>query len=273
MSERRRPPAPWLAQWVLGLVIVFLYGPLAILFKGAFRDNGVWTLRWFAEVFSDETLWEALLNSLFVAVSSSFLATVLGTGAAIALHRGGFRGKWALEGLSFVSLLLPEIVFALALLSWFFLLRWPLGLTTVIFAHVTFSLSFVILTVRGRLATLDPALEDAARDLGAGEWRLLWTVVLPMLKPSLMAGFLLSFLLSFDDFLITFFVNGAGSDTLPIKLYTSMKIGLTPKLNALASLMWAGSAVILIFAFRSSTFRDVLKAQEGPQDDQRQKDF
>lgn len=266
MSERRRPRAPWFARATLGAVLVALYGPLLVLVMGAFidrtEDQFSWTLRWFREVLADETMWDALGNSLLVAATSSALATLIGTAAAIALHRGPFRGRKLLQGLSFISLVLPEIVFALALLSWFFVLRLTLGLNTVVCAHVTFSLSYVILTVGARLATMDPALEDAARDLGASEGRILWKVVVPLLKPSLLAAFLLSFLLSFDDFLITFFVNGVGSDTLPIKLYTSMKMGLTPKLNALASLMWLGSAFLILIAFRTTAFRDVLKTDE-----------
>ncbi|MBX2989079.1 MAG: ABC transporter permease [Bdellovibrionaceae bacterium] len=266
MNERRRVKAPWFARAVLILVLLALYGPLLVLVAGSFLESTatglVVTGRWFIEVFADTVLGGALLNSLIVAFCSAVCATVLGTGAAIALHRGPFPGRQVLRGLSFVSLALPEIVFALALLSWFFLLHWHLSLVTVIAAHITFSLSYVILTVSARLSTMDQSLEDAARDLGAGEWHLLRRVILPLLKPSLIAAFLLSFLLSFDDFLITFFVNGVGRDTLPIKLYTSMKMGLTPKLNALATLMWLGSALLIILAFRSPGFRDVLKAGE-----------
>lgn len=275
MSERARPRSPWFAVATLVLVLAGLYLPLVGLLSGAFlqktAEGWQWTLQWFAAVFADEGLIYGFENSIIVAVATASLATVLGTGAAIALHRGGFWGRRALQGLSTVSLILPEIVFALALLSWFFILHLSLGLATVIIAHVTFSLSYVILTVGARLGTMDISLEDAARDLGAGEWEILWRVTLPLLKPALGAGFLLSFLLSFDDFLITFFVNGVGSDTLPLKLYSSMKMGLTPKLNALASLMWALSSVILILGFRSVAFRDVLKGGEGI--DEKQKDF
>lgn len=267
-AERDRPKAPGFAGFVFLAVVAVLHLPLLILFASSFFEKigGSWTLtfRWFQEVFADRTLASAFSNSLVVAVLSGTLATALGTGAAVALHRGGFRLGPFLRGLSLTSLILPEIVFALALLSWFFLLKITLGLHSVIAAHVTFTLSYVILIVSARLSTLDSSVEDAARDLGAGEWRLLWKITLPTLLPSIGAAFLLGFLLSFDDFLITFFVNGAGQDTLPVKLYTSMKIGLTPKLNALATLMWAASGLLLIFAFRSSSFRDVLKAGEEP---------
>jgi spermidine/putrescine transport system permease protein len=270
VSEKSRPRAPLFARSALWIALLALYVPLTGLLIGAFRDKtgetATWTLRWFQEVFSDSTLMESLFNSVIIALSSSLLATAIGGAAAIALHQGGFFGKRFLQGLSFVSLILPEIVFSLALLSWFFLLKLVLGPTTVVLAHVTFSLSYVILTVGARLASFDRSLEDAARDLGAGEFQILFRVTLPLLKPALFAAFLLSFLLSFDDFLITFFVNGVGYDTLPVKLYSSMKTGLTPKLNALATLMWLASAAVLTFAFRSPVFRDVLKAGENTKD-------
>lgn len=259
MEERRRPAAPFFARAVLLMVVCALYVPLLCVAISSFRGVGTWGFQWYQQVFADSTLIEAMGNSLIVALVSSAIATALGSGAAIAIAQGGFRGRRVLEAAGYISLILPEIVFALSLLAWFAILRMTLGLGTVILAHVTFSISYVILTVGARLATMDPALEDAARDLGASEWRILSRITLPLLKPSLFASFLLCFLLSFDDFLITFFVNGAGSETLPVKLYATMKTGLTPKLNALASLMWFASAFILILAFRSKTFKTLLK--------------
>lgn len=263
MSESARPRSPWFARTALVAVLLAFYLPLLFMIRGAFRaENGEWTLHWFFQVFADDGLISGFLNSLLVGVISSAGATVLGTGAAVALSRGPFGGRRLLQSLSSVALILPEIVFALALLSWFFLLQFQLSLFTVILAHISFSVSYVILCVAARLSQLPPSLEDAARDLGAGEFAYLLKILLPLLRPSIGAAFLLSFLLSFDDFLITFFVNGIGRDTLPIKLYTSMKMGLTPQLNALATLMWAGTSLLLIFLFRSRFFRDLLKAKE-----------
>jgi spermidine/putrescine transport system permease protein len=261
-GERRRPKPPFFARGVLYLVILALYVPLICVVYGAFRGaDHEWTLDWFSQVIRDSVMLDALWNSLVVGCCASTLATILGSAAAIAIHRGNFVGRRLLEGLSYVSLVLPEIVFALALLSWFYLLSIPLGLTTVIMAHVTFSISYVILTVGSRLAGFDPSLDDAARDLGASEWQILWKVTLPLLGQSIVASFLLSFLLSFDDFLITFFVNGVGTDTLPVKLYAFMKLGITPKLNALATLMWALTAVILFISFSSPSFRNTLSGE------------
>ena len=147
-----------------------------------------------------------------------------------------------------------------------------LGLTTVIIAHVSFSLSYVMMTVSSRLVSFDKSLEDAARDLGASEWQILKTVILPLLKPAILGGFILSFLLSFDDFLITYFVNGVGQDTLPVKLYTAMKMGVTPKLHALSSLMFFMTLAVLIFLFRSSSFHVLLQDQaQGTKDESTEK--
>lgn len=260
-NERPRPSAPWFAKLALAVVAAILYMPLVSVLGGAFSGlDGRGIFFWFGEVFADGALFKALWNSILVGVSAAALATAIGAAAAIALHRGRFFGRALVRLGGSISLVLPEIVFALALLSLFSVIGLGLSLFTVIIAHVTFSLSYVLLTVGARLAGSDASLEDAARDLGASEAKVLWTVTLPLLRPALGAAFLLSFLLSFDDFLITFFVNGVGTDTLPVKLYTSMKTGLTPKLNALATLMWAVTGAILLFAFRFGAFRDVLKA-------------
>jgi len=261
-NERRRPKPPNAVRLVLLGILIALYVPLICVVAGAFRQTeGTGVFNWFGEVLGDDVMLEALWNSILVGLCASLGATVLGAGAAIAIHRGRFWGRPLLEILSYVSLVLPEIVFALALLSWFFVLNIPLGLPTVIMAHITFSISYVILTVGSRLASFDPSLDDAARDLGASELQVLWKITLPILGPSLVASFLLSFLLSFDDFLITFFVNGVGSDTLPVKLYAFMKIGITPKLNALATMMWALTALVLFVSFRSPAFRGSLKGE------------
>lgn len=260
IDESRRPAPPLMARLVLYLIVLALYIPLGCVVFGAFRGlDREFTIEWFKQVASDNVMLEALWNSLFVGFCASGISTVLGAAAAVAIHRGNFLGRRVLEGLSYISLVLPEIVFALALLSWFYLLSIPLGLTTVVLAHVTFSISYVILTVGSRLAGFDPSLDDAARDLGASEWLILWKITLPLLGPSIVASFLLSFLLSFDDFLITFFVNGVGSDTLPVKLYAFMKIGITPKLNALATLMWVLTAVLLLISFKSQSVKGNLQ--------------
>jgi spermidine/putrescine transport system permease protein len=261
--EKHRPSAPIFAFGIFGLVIFFLYLPICYLVFGSFvEQNGeqwFFSLRWYTEIFKDQVLQEALLRSLLVAALSSAIATILGAFAAIALQRSKFKAQKVLELMSLISLVMPELIFALSLLSWFFIFKLQLSLTTVIAAHVTFSLSFVMLTVSSRLSSMDQSIEQAAEDLGATPWQVLWRVILPLLKPALGAAYILSFLLSFDDFLITFFTGGVGSDTLPIKLYASMKLGHSPKLNALSSLMICFSVVIIAFLLRSKVVKDLIR--------------
>lgn len=266
-NERSRPRAPLAAKLVLWISLVLLYLPIVVMLLGALfvkeNEQITVTFKWFAEVLSDEALMDALGNSLIVSLCSSVAATILGTAGALGLRNNLQSWRKIVEGLSVVSLIFPEIVFALSLLSLFFLLKFEMGLQTVILSHITFSVSYVIMTVSARLATLDPSLEDAARDLGASEWQVQKSVIIPLLKPAILGGFILSFLLSFDDFLITYFVNGVGQDTLPVKLYTAMKMGVSPKLNALSSLMFLTTLLLIIFFFRSSAFRVLFEGGEG----------
>lgn len=263
--ERSRPAAPRVTWLLTILVLLLLYLPIAVMLAGSvtekFDGAVTFTLRWVLQVVEDPMLMDALRNSVIVAVVASALATSLGTLGALVLHSRSKRMKLAMNVLSIISLVFPEIVFALSLLSLFFILQFELGLTTVIIAHVSFSISYVMMTVGARLASFDPGIEDAARDLGASEYQIVTTVVLPLLKPAIFGGFVLSFLLSFDDFLITYFVNGVGTDTLPMKLYSAMKMGMSPKLNALSSLMFVMTFVTLILFFRSSAFRVLFEGQ------------
>lgn len=243
--EKLKPKAPVICFIILALVLLALYFPLAMMFLGSFIKAGEWTLAWYNDVFLDAVLGEALLRSLIIAILNGFVATIMGTLVAISVQRTGFKFKRLTEFFSLLSLVVPELVFALSLLSWFFILKFELSLITVMIAHVTFSISFVVFTVNARLNQMDFSLDEAAEDLGALPWQVLYKVTLPLLKPALGAAFLLSFLLSFDDFLITFFTSGVGSDTLPVKLYTAMRMGSSPKLNALACLMIFFSSGIL----------------------------
>lgn len=265
-DERPRPRAPIAARTLLWLVLALLYIPILVMLGGAFLEKidgaFLFTTRWFTEVMQDESLMEALGNSLLVAVSASLISTFLGSFAAIGLFRSTGKVRRLLEALSVVSLIFPEIVFALALLSWFFVMGLGLGLKTVVIAHVTFSLSYVMMTVSARLSSMDPSLEDAARDLGASEWKVVRTVLLPLSWPAIFGGFILSFLLSFDDFLITYFVNGVGNDTLPVKLYTALKMGVSPKLNALSSLMFLFTLIFLFLFFRTKSFRTMFAGEK-----------
>ncbi len=264
MQTRSRPKAPDFARWLLVGMYVFLLLPLSMMIFSSFiyqsSDSTVAiTFRYWLEVFADEQLRDSLINSLIVACFASTTAVLMGSLAALALVKTPFFGQNFLKLSSVLSLVFPEIVFALALLSLFSVLGIQLGLSTVIIAHISFSLPYVILTVGARAASLDRSLDDAALDLGATDFILLTRIHLPLLKPAIISSFFLAFLLSFDDFLITYFVNGVGYDTLPIKLYTSMKTGISPKLNALATMIFLSTSVILFLLFRSPALNKTLE--------------
>jgi spermidine/putrescine transport system permease protein len=255
MMERTRPQPPLLIRSILPIVLVALYIPLVVMVVGSFTEPtpgaaSHLSLRWYGEVFQDPVLWGSLVRSLIVAFGSATLSTVLGSLGALALDKWIFPGRSPLRGLSVLSLMLPELVLALSLLTWFALWGISLSLGTVIVAHVTLTLPFVILVIGARLKGLDPSYDDAARDLGASESQILLKVTVPLLAPSILTAFLLAFLLSFDDFLITFYTNGSGSDTLPVRLYSLMKTGLSPKIQALSSIMLFVSVALIVILVR-----------------------
>ena len=262
MTERTRPQPPGTLRWILPVALTFLYVPLVIMVIGSFVESKigtakVFTFRWYGEVFQDPALLDALLRSVAIAGLSSLISTAFGLLGALGLDRWAFSGRKPLQGLSMLSLMLPELVLSLSLLSWFAVLGFQLNFFTVVAAHVTFTMPFVILVIGARLRGLDASYEDAARDLGANETQVLVRVTLPLLAPAVVAGFLLALLLSFDDFLITFYTNGAGSDTLPVWLYSLMKTGLTPKVQALSSLMLLASIVMISIFVKLRGVEDV----------------
>ncbi|WP_341738510.1 ABC transporter permease [Microcoleus sp. CAWBG640] len=266
----------WL--WIQAtLAFAFLYLPILILIIYSFNTskfNSIWrgfTLDWYRSLFSDvgtlgmassssAGIWTALNNSLLIATISTLLATVLGTAIALALERFHFPGRKAVETLLFLPIIMPEITIGISLLVFFTLvfrilenltgIRLNLGLPTVIIGHVTFNISFVTITVRARLAELDPILEQAAFDLGANEWRTFWRITLPLIWPSVFSGALLAFTLSLDDFVVTFFTTGVGSMTLPLFVYGMIKFAVTPAINALSTLMLLASLLLVLSSLR-----------------------
>lgn len=250
----RRPLAPWWARTTLAVILALLYIPLLVMVNGAFKVEETWGLTHFAAALSDPFWMEALARSALVAVGTGIIATFLGLGVALSLDRRSSLtvSDHSLTSMVTLAMVMPELVFALTLLSWFAWLGFGLSLLTVLAAHVTFSVSFSYLIFRGRLAQMDLSLIEAAQDLGASPFQAFWKVKLPLLFPTILSSFLVCFILSFDDFLISYFVNGVGSDTLPIKLYSAMKTGISPQLNALATIMALISGVLLIFVTRSN---------------------
>lgn len=237
--ERARPAPPLFARMVLRGTLLVLFLPLIALLVFSFIVRGPegevsFSLTWYQAALQDSVLWGAVTRSLFVATTASVLSTLLGMFAALMLGKWNVKGRGVLTVLSSLSLTLPELVLALSLLSWFSLIGLELSLLTVVIAHITLTLPYSTLVVSARLRALENQFDDAARDLGATETQIFTKILFPLVRPALLNSFLLCFLLSFDDFLITFFNSGAGSDTLPVTLYASMKSGLSPKLHALS---------------------------------------
>jgi spermidine/putrescine transport system permease protein len=250
-----RPPSPRSARLITAFAFLILYVPLVSMiiysFLGPSAGPGSpneWTLQWYRKVFSNVQVLDAFNVSLWVGLWSTIASTILGTAAALAIEWYRFPGRKMFDAVIHLPLIMPEIVLGLSLLIWFVLLRITLGSFSIILAHITFSVSYVIITVKARLDGFDYSLEEAAQDLGASPWQTFWRVTFPLIWPGVLSGALMAFTLSFDDFLITFFTAGVGSDTLPLKIYAMIKFGVSPEINALSTLM-LGATLILILAF------------------------
>ena len=232
----------------------FLYLPLAVVVLFSFNDselNASWvgfTTRWYGKLLGDAGMLQAAANSLLIAIVSSTIATVLGTMAGISLHR------WHPRFMPFLVLTpvaMPEILLGVSLLLFFRqVLDLTLGLLSILVAHITFSIGFVAIIVRARLAGMDESIFEAARDLGATPWRTFTRVTFPLIVPGIVAGLLMSFTLSIDDFVITFFVAGVGVTTLPLQIYSMIKVAVTPEVNAISTLLMALTLTLIALASR-----------------------
>lgn len=242
---------------ITAAVLVFFYLPIALLILHSFNESRystAWqgfTWKWYEGLFRRNDLWRALQNSLGIAFVSSLIAMALGTLAAFALHRFRSRMQNAHRVLLALPLVLPEVLIGMSLLSFFVALRVPLSLVTVTIAHITFSLGYVALVVQARLQDFDFSVMDAARDLGATRWQATTRVLLPLLAPGILAGGLLAFTLSIDDFVVTFFVTGAGADTLPLKINSMIRHSKElPLINALSTLLLLATFALVASAQR-----------------------
>ncbi|SSC12995.1 polyamine transporter subunit; membrane component of ABC superfamily [Mesotoga infera] len=243
------------------IVFVFLYLPifaLVVLSFNSARQGVAWTgftLKWYAELFRQSDIWAAFLNTIIIAVTSSVAATAIGTFAALALYWYQSRLKSYLGILVYTPLIIPDILMGVSMLVFFVAVGLPLGLFTIFLAHVTFCVSYVTVTVMTRLEDFDYSVVEVARDLGARNRQVFTKVVAPIIMPGIMAGFLLSLTLSIDDFVITFFVAGPGSTTLPLKIFSMIKFGVSPVINALSTLLLIGT---LFVSFFGSKFRKLI---------------
>ena len=268
---RRKMPRFWL--WFVSLLVyAFLYVPLLIVVIFSFNDsklNAEWvgfTTGWYTKLFADDDMLRAALNSLSIACLAAAIATVLGTMAGLSMHR--FRPK-LLPFLVFTPVAMPEILLGVSLLIFFLNTVTPalgalgidfgLGLVTVVIAHITFCIGFVAIIVRARLAGMDESIFEAARDLGATPWRTFRLVTLPLILPGVIAGALMAFTLSIDDFVITFFTSGVGTKTLPLEIYTMIKVAVTPEVNAISALLMALTLAMIVIAAKLAP--DLMRAK------------
>jgi putrescine transport system permease protein len=248
----RRPSFTNLTALALGLA--FLYAPIAILVIYSFNASrlvtvwGGWSTRWYAALIEDRAMIDAALASLTIAFASSVLATVLGTLAAVALTRMRFHGRLAFSAMIYAPLVMPEVITGLSLLLLFVAIDLDRGFGTVIIAHTTLTLCFVTVIVQARLADFDRSLEEAAMDLGCPPARTFMTVTLPLIMPAVAAGFLLAFALSLDDLVIASFTTGPGATTLPIRIYSEVRLGVKPEINAVCTVFIAVIAAAVIAA-------------------------
>ncbi len=251
----------------------FLWAPILLLVLFSFNDSRSvsvfqgFTLRWYQNIFagavggdatfSTDLMLSSLRNSIFIGLAATFIATVLGTMVALSLVRGNFRGKSLIDSILYLPVVIPEITQAISLLTFFSLvfnfisrvsggaLQPSFGFGTIIIGHVVFNISYVTIVVRARLADMNPRLEEAARDLGANEWRTFWRVTFPLILPGIISGALLAFTLSLDDFVVTFFVSGPGTTALPVFVYGLLRLTVTPEINAISTLMLVVSTLLI----------------------------
>lgn len=237
-------------------VLAFFYLPIAVLVANSFnaaRFGGEWkgfTFAWYQRLWSAPEIWHALANTLVIATIATIGSTVLGTTAAFALDRYRSRLQDAHYLLVYSPLVIPEILMGISLLLFFVAIGTELGYATIVVAHVTFCVSYVAMVVLGRLQDFDWSLVEAAQDLGADTWTAARRVVLPLLAPGIAAGALLAFTLSVDDFVITFFVAGPGTTTLPLRIYSMIKHGSPPLINALSTLLLVATTLAVWFSQR-----------------------
>lgn len=234
------------------LVFLFLYLPIFYVIIFSFNTSKLnitfesFTFQWYGTFFKNRTLMEALVNTLIVGVLSTLVSTVIGTIGAIGLSKYNFKGKEVIDKLLYIPIVIPEIVLGVALLSIYSVLSIPLGLISITLSHITFSIPFVVITVRARLAGFDKFLEEAAMDLGANRIVTFWRVTLPIILPGVLSGAMLAFSLSIDDVVISFFTSGPGSTTLPLKIFSMVKTGVTPEVNALSTVIMIITIIIIV---------------------------
>ena len=236
----------------LAVMFLIMYLPIAVVVIFSFNESKLpvfftgFSLQWYEKLFRDDAMLEALGNSLILGVLSCAVSAVIGTLGAVGLSRIHWKSKGVLEYISILPLMIPEIILGMVLMAFFYMLHLPFGMLTLLIGHTVFCVPYILMEVKARLAGMDPALEEAARDLGAGPFRAFWDITLPLIMPAVLSGSLLAFAMSMDDVVISVFINGPKLTTLPIRVYTQLKTGVTPEINALCTILLAVSVVALI---------------------------
>lgn len=236
----------------LAAIYLFFYIPIVILIVYSFNDSPRsllwrgWTWQWYSELFSDSNLWLATWHSLLVGIMAATVATIIGLLAAVNLYRYTFPGRRLLYGLVFILILSPEIVSGASLLILFTILNMNFGFLTLLLSHISFCLPFVIVTVYSRLTSVDKNIFEAAKDLGAHDWLIFRQIIIPLMWPALLAGWLLSFTLSLDDVIISYFVTGPEFEILPLRIYSMVRSGIKPEINALCSVLFGVTLILVI---------------------------
>jgi spermidine/putrescine transport system permease protein len=245
MKKRR-----WFSRFYLLVILLLLYVPILLVIIYSFnagRLTSVWdgfSLRWYGELFRDRSMFQALRNSVVLGLLSSSAAAIIGTLAAAGMSRLLPPGARVMEYLSILPIMVPEIILGMVFLTFFSLLALPFGMLTLVIAHTAICVPYTYLLVKARIVGMDKSYVEAARDLGAGETRAFYDITLPLIAPAIVSGMLISFAMSFDDVIISVFVTGVHTNTLPIKIYSQIKTGVTPKTNALCTLLFAVTVVL-----------------------------
>lgn len=238
----------------LVLIMLLIYLPIAVVVVYSFNGSkisSVWSglsLEWYRQLFDDVDMFVALKNSLVLATLSSVLSGIIGTLGAVGIRRSKMRAESSVEYLTMLPIMIPEIILGMLFMAFFSMLGMPFGMGTLVIAHSTFCIPYIYTVVKGRLSGIDINIQEAARDLGAKEYQVILNIVLPQLMPAVISGMLLAFAMSLDDVIISIFVTGVNTNTLPIKIYSQLKTGVTPEINALCTLMLLVTIVILLLS-------------------------
>lgn len=254
------PKARSLAYFYVAISLIFLYAPIIVMMIMAFNRSQlnefplVFDLIWFRKLMTNDRLIQATINSLVLAVITAIIATILGTLASIGLIRYQFKGKNILQGMLIPVITIPWLILAVAMLIMFFWLGVQRSMLTLFLGHVTVQIPYVILVVSARLSSEDPSLEEASTSLGAKPWRTFIKVTLPLILPGILAAALFAFTVSFDNFVISYFLAPPGVSTLPVEIYTAIRKGFTPEINAVSTIVFFFSAIIVLFVGREVSF-------------------